>query len=69
MASISNTDNLFISASSMGHQFYNYTGCGISSISEIIRSVRDLPCQPRGMITITVRNASKGWAQTQALYL
>lgn len=68
MANISTTDRLFISAVSMGQQFYNFAGSGIDSLSEIIELVRNYPATPRGMVTLTVRNASQGWAENKAFY-
>ena len=68
MSNISFSDNLFISATAMGVQFYNYIGRGISSLGDIITMVRNSPDIPHGMVTLTVRNASKGWAQSQSFY-
>lgn len=69
MANISSTDNLYISASSMGRQFYNSATTGIESIGDIFSLLRRMPGAPRGMVTVTVRNASQGWAQSRSLYL
>ena len=68
MANISNTDSLFISATAMGRQFYNFFGTGIDSLKTIIDQVRSTPGAPRGMVTVTVRNASRGWASSQSFY-
>lgn len=68
MANISSSDNIFVSASAMGRQFYNFCGNGIDSLGEIIALVRQLPDAPRGMVTLTVRNASRGWAQSSSFY-
>lgn len=68
MANISASDNLFISASSMGRQFFNYIGSGIGSLSHIIDIIRSNPDAPRGMVTLTVRNASRGWSEHSTFY-
>ena len=68
MANILSTDSLFISATAMGRQFYNYIGTGITSLSDIIDLVRSVPGSPRGMVMLTVRNASQGWSKSSAFY-
>ena len=68
MANISFSDKLYISASAMGQQFYNYVGSGIGSLGNIIDLIRNTPDAPRGMVTLTVRNASQGWSQSQSFY-
>lgn len=68
MAKIQSTDSLFISASVMGRQFYNFIGSGIDSLGNIIAIIRNTPGTPRGMVTVTVRNVSQGWAQSQSFY-
>lgn len=68
MANISSTDSLFISAEVMGQQFYNYMGSGIGSLGDIIAMIRNMPAAPRGMVTLTVRNASQGWSRSSAFY-
>ena len=68
MANISSTDSLFISATSMGRQFYNIVGTGLESLSAIVSLVRNTPGAPRGMVTLTVRNASQGWARSHSFY-
>lgn len=69
MATISSSDNLFATASIMGRQFFNYAGCGIESISELISRVRNHPLATKGMVTLTVRNSSQGWSQSRSFYL
>lgn len=68
MANISSTDSLYICATSMGCQFYNYYGNGITSLADIINRVRNTPGAPHGMVMVTVRNASQGWSQSRAFY-
>lgn len=68
MSKISSTDNLFISATSMGQQFYNFMGSGMASLEEIMNTIRNAPNAPRGMVMYTVRNASQGWSQSRAFY-
>ncbi len=68
MATISSSDNLFATASSMGRQFFNFAGNGVSSMADIMRLVRRHP-EARGMITVTVRNTSQGWCHNQSVYL
>ena len=69
MANISSSDSLYVCASSMGRQFYNFTGEGIDSLSEIIDLVRNTPGAPQGLVMLTVRNASKGWCQNRTFYI
>lgn len=68
MANITHTDSLFVSASAMGRQFYNFVGSGMDSFAQIIDSVRNSPGAPRGLVNITVRNASQGWARGSTFY-
>ena len=68
MAKISSSDSLFISASAMGRRVYNYVGSGIESLNDVIELVRNAPGIPRGMLTLTVRNTSQGWARSSAFY-
>ena len=68
MATISSSDRLFATASSMGRQFFNFSG-SVSSFDELIARLRSQPDAPRGMITLTVRNSSQGWSQSRAIYL
>ncbi len=69
MATITSTDNLFASATIRGVEFFSYAGSGISCLSELIRRVRQQAVNAHGMVTLNVRNASQGWAQTRDFYL
>lgn len=69
MANISRSDRLFISASAFGTQFYNFKGCGMDSLKTIIDDIRSSGDAPRGMVTVTVRNATQGWAKSQSVYI
>lgn len=69
MATISSSDNLFATASVMGHQFFNFAGNGIASFAELVSRIRNHPFAPKGMVTLTVRNSSQGWSQSRAFYL
>ncbi len=69
MATISATDILFASASIMGRQVFEYSGDGISSLAQLINRARGAASGCRGMATITVRNASRGWSQSRDFYL
>lgn len=68
MATISSSDNLFVSAFSMDRQFFNFIGNGIDSFKSLIAAVRNTPGAPRGMVTVTVRNATQGWSRSQSFY-
>lgn len=69
MNGISSSDNLFASATSMGQQFFNFNGKGISSFGELLDKVKHHPAAPRGMVTITIRNSTQGWSHSRAFYL
>lgn len=69
MANISLNDNLFVSVSLLGRQFCSFMSCGIGSVEDIIEKVRSLPGAPRGLITLDVRNSSKGWSESRSFYL
>lgn len=68
MVNITSSDSLFISASAMGRQFYNFVGNGLDSFNEIINLIRNSPMTPQGMVMVTVRNASQGWSHSRAFY-
>ena len=69
MATISSSDNLFATAYVRGVEFYNFSGSGVSDISQIISEIRNHPSAVPGMVTLTVRNSSRGWSQSRSIYL
>lgn len=69
MAQISSSDSLFISASAMGREFFSFVGTGLESLATIITEIRRMPEAPRGMVTLSVRNASRGWSQNRSFYI
>ncbi len=69
MATISSSDNLFATAYVRGMEIFRFSGSGISDISEIVSKIRNHPAAMPGMVTITIRNSSRGWSQSQAIYL
>lgn len=69
MSTITSSDILFATATMMGRQIYTYTGNGVSSFAQLVNCVRGAAAGCRGMATITVRNATKGWSQSCNFYL
>lgn len=68
MAKIQLSDYIFVQASAMGRQFFNFAGKGIDSFAELVSMVRRQENAPRGLITLTVRNSSQGWTSSRAIY-
>ncbi len=69
MSTISSTDILFATATLMGRQVYVYNGDGISSLAQLMSRVRGAAPGRRGMATLTVRNATRGWSESRDFYL
>lgn len=69
MSTISPTDNLFATAYMRGIEIYRFAGTGISSLSELISKMRDHAAGCGGMVTLNVRNSSRGWAGSKSIYL
>lgn len=69
MATISSTDNLYATASMMGRQIFDYNGAGVESFGDLVALVRNGAGTLRGLVTMTVRNASQGWMQSRSFYL
>lgn len=67
MAKIESTDYIFAEASAMGNSFFNFEGQGITSFSQLINLLRANGA-PKGLITVTVRNSSQGWASSRNIY-
>lgn len=69
MAKISPMDNLFATAYMRGVEFFRFNGTGISSLVELVEKMRDHASASGGMVTLTVRNTSKGWSESRSIYL
>lgn len=68
MAKFETSDYIFAEASAMGRNFFNYAGHGIESFSQLVNMVRNIENAPRGLITLTVRNSSRGWSDSRNIY-
>lgn len=69
MSRISSSDNLFATAYHNGIEFFKFSGRGISDLNELVSKVRDHSRMISGMVTLTVRNGSRGWSENCAIYL
>lgn len=69
MLQISTHDSLFATAYMRGAQIFNYAGTGISGVNELIDKMRDHTAGFSGMVTLSIRNATRGWSQSKSIYL
>lgn len=68
MATLAPSDYVFATASVHGVEFFNFAGEGIADMSTLIQKVRHhADCV--GMVTLNVRNTSRGWSQSRNFYL
>lgn len=68
MATFSSSDTIFASAYQRGREIFSTSGTGFSSMADIVARVLTGGAA-RGMVTLTVRNSSRGWTRTSAMYL
>ena len=68
MTTISSTDNVFAVAHREGREIFNFAGKGFTGIPDIVTRIRR-GNPTLGMVTLTVRNSSRGWSQTRSIYL
>ncbi len=64
MKKIELNDVIFARATMMGREIINMRICGVMSMSELLRRVRQEIGSCFGLITINLRNMSQGWTQT-----
>lgn len=67
MTTFSSSDTIFASAYQHGRQIFSTCGSGFSSLADVVSRLRS-GAEASGMVTLTVRNASRGWSETRALY-
>jgi hypothetical protein len=68
MATINNTDIIFATVQQQGNTILSMQLSGITSISQIIKQLREKLSDKMGLIKLHIRNRTQGWAQEQALY-
>lgn len=69
MGQISPSDNLFATAYIRGVEVFNFSGNGISDFCSLVEKLRDHAPLKAGMVTINVRNSSRGWCHSRSIYL
>lgn len=69
MANISHSDILFATATMQGRQFFNFAGRGLDSYGSLIDKVRQEASTLSGLVTLTIRNTTQGWAESRDFYL
>lgn len=68
MSRLSSSDNLFATAYYRGTEIFRFCGTGITDMAELITKIRD-HAAVGGMVTLNVRNSSRGWSRSSSVYL
>lgn len=69
MKKISIHDVIFATATIRGNIAVNIRLCGISSIADIIKVIKQEIGHVGGLLTISLRNMTQGWTQSRSVYL
>lgn len=63
------SDIVLASASYRGRNIASFRSFGFSSMEDIIRAVKQAVGSLSGLITLSLRNDSRGWTQSRALFI
>ena len=69
MATISNDDIIFATATQHGNQLVSLKLSGLNSFSELFAAIRRHIGATTGLIEISLRNLSKGYSSQRALFV
>lgn len=69
MNTINATDTIMARAICDGRTVVDFKGCGFSSLTDVIRAVREAIGSAAGMFRIVLRNATAGWSQQRSLFV
>lgn len=61
MKTIDKTDTIFATVTARGTTFVSLRLSGITSMNEVVSSLREAIGTTAGLMTMTVRNGSQGW--------
>lgn len=67
MTTISTSDLIFATLSLHGSTVASMQMSGVSTLPEIIRTIRSSVSSLSGMATLSLRNGSQGWSSTHRL--
>lgn len=68
-SSIQPTDTIMARATFRGRIIAQFISTGFASLSDVLRAVRAAAGSIVGFIDISLRNASRGWTENQALFI
>lgn len=69
MTNFQTDDVVFATLTQRGKTIANVCLSGISSMSHVLKNIREQIPGLLGMATLSVRNSSQGWSTTQTFYL
>lgn len=69
MATINNSDIIFATVQQQGNTILSLKFSGITSMSQIIKSLSEKLGNKMGLIKLNIRNRTQGWVYQQSLYL
>ncbi len=69
MTTIDLRDEVFATVTQWGNEVVSVKITGISSYNEVLRYLRSLGIKYRGVVTLKLRNLTKGWQQVSRLMM
>ena len=68
MVPVNTTDIIFATVKQQGNTILSMQFSGITSMTQIIRQLREKLSGKIGLIKLHIRNRTQGWAQEQSIY-
>lgn len=68
MHNISLSDLMMVRATSMGRVIADFNATGFSDVKEVLRETCSRIQNVRGIVQLSLRNSTQGWATRHALY-
>lgn len=66
---ISHDDVMHASVVQGGKEIFNINLSGITSLTELLKAIRDIAIDLAGVVTVKIRNCSQGWSQSKSLLI